>query len=49
VLVALLGEGAVPAASVRFGLGRFTTAAEIDEAVDRFVAVVRHLRRMAPV
>jgi cysteine desulfurase len=49
VLVALLGEGAVPAASVRFGLGRFTTAAEIDEAVDRFVAVVWHLRRMAPV
>jgi cysteine desulfurase len=49
VLAALLGAGAVPSASVRFGLGRFTTVAEIDEAVDRFVAVVRHLRRMAPV
>jgi cysteine desulfurase len=49
VLLALVGTGAVPSASVRFGLGRFTTAAEIDEAVDRFVAVVRHLRRMAPV
>jgi cysteine desulfurase len=49
VLAALLGAGAVPSASVRFGLGRFTTTAEIDEAVDRFVAVVRHLRRMAPV
>jgi cysteine sulfinate desulfinase/cysteine desulfurase-like protein len=49
VLAALLGAGAVPSASVRFGLGRFTTAAEIDEAVDRFVAVVGHLRRTAPV
>jgi cysteine desulfurase len=49
VLAALVGAAAVPSASVRFGLGRFTTAAEIDEAVDRFVAVVRHLRRMAPV
>ncbi len=33
--------------SVRFGLGRFTTEADVDEAADRFVAAVRRLRKVA--
>ena len=33
--------------SIRFGLGRFTTEAEVDEAADRFLAAVRHLRKVA--
>jgi cysteine desulfurase len=44
VLSAMLGEANVPSASIRFGLGRNTTEAEIDQVVDRFVAVVRKLR-----
>jgi cysteine desulfurase len=43
-----MGTQPVPSASVRFGLGRFTTQDEVDYAVDRFTAVVRHLRQMAP-
>jgi cysteine desulfurase len=49
VLAALLGATGVPSASVRFGLGRFTTEDDVDYAIHRFVAVVRHLRRVAPV
>jgi len=49
VLSAIMGDAPVPSASIRFGLGRFTTEAEIDYAVEKFVAVVRHLRQMAPV
>jgi cysteine desulfurase len=45
VLSAILGDEPVPSASVRFGLGRFTTQDEIDYAVDRFTTVVRHLQR----
>lgn len=48
VLSAIMGDAPVPSASVRFGLGRFTTADEIDYAIERFTAVVRHLRQMAP-
>ncbi|MEO8483575.1 MAG: cysteine desulfurase family protein [Acidobacteriota bacterium] len=48
VLQALLGAD-VPSAYVRFGLGRFTTADEIDYAIQSFVTVVKHLRDMAPV
>ncbi|HUF23780.1 MAG TPA: cysteine desulfurase family protein [Vicinamibacterales bacterium] len=44
VLQALHGAGAPHAAAVRFGLGRFTTEEEIDYTVDKFSAVVRHLR-----
>jgi len=44
VLQALHGPAAPRAASVRFGLGRFTTEEEIDYTIDRFSAVVRHLR-----
>jgi cysteine desulfurase len=49
VLGAIMRGEPVPSASIRFGLGRFTTAEEIDYAIDRFVAVVRHLKNMAPV
>jgi len=33
--------------SIRFGLGRYTTEAEVDEASDLFVAAVRRLRKVA--
>ena len=47
VLRAILGP-AVPSASIRFGLGRFTTDAEIDYTIKKFATVVGHLRAMAP-
>jgi cysteine desulfurase len=34
--------------SLRFGIGRFTTEAEIDFVVDRIVKVVTRLRDMSP-
>ena len=43
VLSAILGPH-VPSAAIRFGLGRFTTDAEIDYAIEKFAAVVTHLR-----
>ena len=46
VLSAILGN-AVPSASIRFGLGRFTTEEHIDYTIDKFAAVVRHLRGTA--
>jgi cysteine desulfurase len=49
VLAALMGRDPIPSAYVRFGLGRFTTQDDVDYAVERFTAVVRHLREMAPV
>jgi cysteine desulfurase len=48
VLCALLGATNVPSASIRFGLGRFTTEEEIDYAVEKFAAVVMHLRGASP-
>jgi cysteine desulfurase len=48
VLAAVFGAAGVPAASIRFGLGRFTTEQEIDYAIERFVTVVRHHRASAP-
>ena len=48
VLRALFGDAPVPAATIRFGLGRFTTTEEIDYAIERFAAVVQHLRAMSP-
>jgi cysteine desulfurase len=48
VLSAIMGDRPVPSASVRFGLGRFTTADEIDYAIEKFVTVVRHLLRSTP-
>lgn len=35
-------------ASIRFGLGRYTTEAEIDFAVDRVAHEVRRLRALSP-
>lgn len=49
VLAAIFGPDKVPPASIRFGLGRFTTEDEIDYAIDRFSTVVAHLRATAPV
>jgi cysteine desulfurase len=49
VLSAIMGAEPVPSASIRFGLGRFTTQDEVDYAVERVSAVVRHLRQTAPV
>ena len=46
VLRAIMGE-AVPSATIRFGLGRFTTEADIDYAVEKFATVVRHLQEQA--
>jgi cysteine desulfurase len=43
-----MGSEPVPSASIRFGLGRFTTEEDIDYAIGRFAAVVHHLRQMAP-
>ncbi|GMH41000.1 hypothetical protein BSKO_08910 [Bryopsis sp. KO-2023] len=34
--------------SLRFGIGRFTTEAEVDKAVERTVAQVNKLRRLSP-
>ena len=49
VLRAIYGGRAVPSASIRFGLGRDTTTADIDYTIGKFVSVVRHLRQTAPV
>ena len=49
VLSAIMHSDPVPSASIRFGLGRFTTGDDIEYAIEKFVAVVRHLRNMAPV
>ena len=47
VLQALYGPNQPHAAAVRFGLGRFTTEEEIDYTVQKFGAVVQHLRPTA--
>lgn len=47
VMRALLGSDAVPPATIRFGLGRPTTEAEIDYTIEKFVTVVKHLRKDA--
>jgi cysteine desulfurase len=48
VLSALLGAGNVPPAAIRFGLGRFTSEDEIDFTIEKFAAVVSHLRASSP-
>jgi cysteine desulfurase len=49
VLVAIGAVGERTGASVRFGLGRWTTDADIDFAIDRVSTVVRSLRQHHPV
>jgi len=34
--------------SIRFGLGRFTTEADIDTAIEKVVVAVKKLREMSP-
>jgi cysteine desulfurase len=47
VLQALYGAQHVPSATIRFGLGRQTTDADIDYTIEKFAAVVKHLRAKA--
>src|SRR4030081_1622254 len=48
VLKALgLGDD-VAHSSIRFGLGRFTTKAEVDYVSDKLINVVQHLRELSP-
>ncbi len=44
VLLALYGTEHVPSATIRFGLGRQTTEDDIDYTIEKFAAVVKHLR-----
>ncbi len=48
VLRALGLEAEMAHTSLRFGLGRFTTEADIDYAIDHVVEAVNHLRAMSP-
>jgi cysteine desulfurase len=48
VLQAIGAVGTRAGASMRFGLGRTTTEAEVDYAADRVTAVVRALKHAAP-
>src|ERR1700748_1536757 len=34
--------------SIRFGIGRFNTKAEVDYVADKLIDVVRHLRELSP-
>ncbi len=48
VLKAVKPEGELRHASIRFGLGRFTTAEEVDFVADRVVESVKRLRELSP-
>jgi cysteine desulfurase len=47
VLEAIGAVGERTGASIRFGLGRTTTDADVDYAAQRVITVVRHLREHA--
>ncbi len=49
VLAAIGVPGRLARASIRFGLGRTTTADEIDYAIDKVASLVTRLRQLAPV
>jgi cysteine desulfurase len=49
VLQAIGAVGPNAGASIRFGLGRWTTDEEIEFAIDRVATVVRSLRERHPV
>jgi len=44
VLAAIMDPAAAARASIRFGLGRFTTAEEIEYVIERFRTIVKHLQ-----
>jgi cysteine desulfurase len=48
VLQAICQGAPVSSATIRFGLGRWTTEQEIDYTIEKFTAVVHHLRKTAP-
>src|SRR6187402_1344038 len=48
VLKALGAGDDLAHSSIRFGLGRFTTAEEVDYVVEKLTSVVRRLREMSP-
>lgn len=48
VLHALGADDALAHSSIRFGIGRFTTDAEIDFVIDTVVGKVNHLRDLSP-
>ncbi|HKV99414.1 MAG TPA: aminotransferase class V-fold PLP-dependent enzyme [Vicinamibacterales bacterium] len=48
VLQAIGGDASGNAATIRFGIGRFTTDEEIDYTIEKFTTVVRKLRDTAP-
>lgn len=48
VLRAIGADEELAHSSIRFGLGRFTTRAEVDYTVERVVAAVHKLREMSP-
>ena len=48
VLSAICHGRAVSSATIRFGLGRWTTDDEIDYTIEKFTSVVQHLRQTAP-
>jgi cysteine desulfurase len=48
VLRALGMDDEAAHSSLRFGLGRFNTADEVEQVIEELVRVVKHLRRLSP-